>query len=739
MPRTLETKHLRVAFDVPTATWSVEHKASGCRLGRVRPELAIEGTAIDLAKYEAKASVADAENALGSFRVIEATYRAPRALEVSYRLSVSKAEPEVVVELGFANRTGRRLVVRALRPMVADGVSLGGSASRWRAIGDGRNFNQPYQSFTVASMGRKDAWWYGAVKNTETGRSVLMGNLTNHKGIGRFTLAARDLASMAMTAWCDYEGIVMPARATIAPEKVLLHFGARGTDGLLRLGSLIAKAHDIDLAALAPLDPDDPTIAAVFNTWNSYGSGVVRGVRYSHDRSKHKRAFQDPSWRRKCQRTFRELGIHKFIHPDLPEKRRPGAGGVTPLVRRYGTPDWWFPAAKAIHENHRDLYIDNRIDFSNPKVIELETERARSLFERAKGKLVGYGADFTDRWSRLPGQHDPFMTSAETYRAAMRPWRDLQRKHTGGCYATVCMNPIGYSYDVWDIVRIGGDSDQHYYARPCAFCVDLIRQVSGRFHLSGKVWWNNPDSFHVFCQGIYSAAQAKVHASFCAVAGNRMMVAEPFCDQTLPPDRLDILKRVMPATPDTAIATDCFEHNPARVWNLPVHRPFADWNIVGLFNFDEDQRRRPRTLSVRFADLGLSPARDYLLYEFWSQAFLGSKRGAFRRTLEAPDCEVLAVVPKPDRPVLLSTSRHVLHMAYDVIELTWDGKARRLSGTSRVVAGDPYQLRVYTPRGYRLTSADVPGLEAKAAADGSLLTIDFLPKAHGTQAWALTF
>lgn len=739
MKRTIQTKHLRVVFTTAAATWSVEHKGSRSRVALIRPQLAIAGMAVDLSRYQATLSVTDANDALGEFKVVEATYRSPRALEVRYRIAVSEAEPEAIVELGFTNHTGTTLEVRALRPMVADGVSLGGSTTRWRAIGDGRNFNHPCQSFTVASMGRKDVWWYGAAKNTETGRSILMGNLTNHKGIGRFTLEARDRATMAMTAWCDYEGITMPPRATIAAEKVLVHFGERGTDSLLRLGTLIAKAHDIDLAKLAPLDPDDATIAAVFNTWNSYGSGVVRGVRYSHDRAEHKKAFQDADWRRKCERIYRELGIPKFIHPDLPDKRRPSVGGVTPLARCYGKPDWWFPAAEEIYDKHRRLYLDDRIDFSNPATQELERSRAESLFERGKGKMVHFGADFTDRWSRLPGQHDAFMTSAETYHAAMRPWRELQRKHTGGAYGRVCMNPIGYSYDVWDIVRIGGDSDQHYYRRPCAFATDLIRQASGRFHLSGTVWWNNPDSFHVYCQGIYSHAQAKVHASFCAIAGNRMMVAEPFCDQTLPADRLEIIKRVMPATADTAVAVDCFEHSPARIWHLPIRRPFGAWSIVGLFNFDEDQKKRPHTLTARFADLGLSASKDYLVYGFWGRSFLGVKRGSFLRTLKAPDCEVYAVVEKLDRPVLLSTSRHVRHMAYDIVSLVWDGAKRELRGTSRVVAGDPCQLRVYVPKGYRLKTAEAPGLEPKVATDGPLLTIDLAPTLHGEQAWALSF
>ena len=739
MARTIDTDHLRVAVDALTATWSVAHKPSRCRLPRIRPAFAIKGLPVDLASYKATVAVRDVHGALGSFRAVELTYEKRRGLTIAYTLSVSRDQHDILVELGFTNHTGRTLVVDGLKPIVADAATLGGGNGRWKAIGDGKTFHQPYQSRTVASMRPLHCWWHAAVKNLDTGRSILLGSLTNHKGSGRFTLAARGKRSMDLTAWCDYESIAMPPGATIGAEKVLLNFSERGTDGLLRFGDLIARAHDIDLARLAPLDPDDASIATMFNHWNSYGAGVVRGFKYSHDASKHKRAFQDPEWRRKNQRLFHQLGIHKFIHPDLPKRSRPHGGGVTPLVRNYGQPDWWFPAARKIFADHPELYINKRIDFSNPKAQALERQRAESLFTRNEGKLVGYGADFTDRWSRLPGQHDPFMTSVETFRAAMRPWRQLQRKHTGGCYARVCMNSIGFSYDVWDILRIGGDSDQAYHGRGCTFVNALIRQASGRFFYSGKVWWNNPDSFHVYCQGIYTHAQAKVHASFCAIAGNRMMVSEPFCDQTLPPDRLEIIKRVMPATPDTAIAVDCFEHNPARLWHLPIRRPFGAWSIVGLFNFNEKQDKKRIRQTIRFADLGLDPAADHLVYEFWSKAFLGVKRGAFTRTLDAPDCEIYAIVPRPDRPVLLSTSRHVRHMAYDIVALAWHPAARRLTGTSRVVAADPYQLRLYVPDGYQLSAAKAGDLKLRTARQGPLLTLDLTPNAHGTLDWHLAF
>jgi len=57
-------------------------------------------------------------------------------------------------------------------------------------------------------------------------------------------------------------------------------------------------------------------------------------------------------------------------------------------------------------------------------------------------------------------------------------------------------------------------------------------------------------------------------------------------------------------------------------------------------------------------------------------------------------CRVIAVRAVEAHPVLVSTSRHVTQGMVDVTGEVWDGVRKTLSGTSQVVGGDPYELRV---------------------------------------------
>jgi hypothetical protein len=55
------------------------------------------------------------------------------------------------------------------------------------------------------------------------------------------------------------------------------------------------------------------------------------------------------------------------------------------------------------------------------------------------------------------------------------------------------------------------------------------------------------------------------------------------------------------------------------------------------------------------------------------------------------------VRPQAEHPQLLSTSRHITQGLIDVLEESWDAGTKTLSGKSRVVGGDPYELRIALP------------------------------------------
>jgi len=104
------------------------------------------------------------------------------------------------------------------------------------------------------------------------------------------------------------------------------------------------------------------------------------------------------------------------------------------------------------------------------------------------------------------------------------------------------------------------------------------------------------------------------------------------------------------------------------------------------------------------------------------------------------DCDIYSVVEKQDHPVLISTSRHIRQMAFDIKDMAYDGGQRMLRGVSRAVANDPYQLRIYLPAGFTAKRVELSGgLTGKLATDGLLLTVDYIATAGSDVEWKVFF
>jgi hypothetical protein len=168
------------------------------------------------------------------------------------------------------------------------------------------------------------------------------------------------------------------------------------------------------------------------------------------------------------------------------------------------------------------------------------------------------------------------------------------------------------------------------------------------------------------------------------------------------PSRSDALARVDaevsgsgPRVFDAGISPAC------DLFLLEVHRSFEDWAVLG--------RTGESVTEVRFADLGLDPRKEYFVYEFWSERLLGSFIGAFvpGRLDAVFKSQALVIRERRPHPQVIATNRHVTGGGVDLRDVRWDGGA--LSGRSRVTAGDPYELVLTEPAGFRLETFECGG------------------------------
>jgi hypothetical protein len=165
---------------------------------------------------------------------------------------------------------------------------------------------------------------------------------------------------------------------------------------------------------------------------------------------------------------------------------------------------------------------------------------------------------------------------------------------------------------------------------------------------------------------------------------------------------------------------------------LEVNRPFEDWMVLG--------RTGGENTAIKFEDLGLDKEREYFVFEFWSRKLLGAFSGAFLPGEVDPkfNCQVFCIRERRAHPQILATNRHITGGGVDLVDVRWEGN--RLSGKSRVVGGDVYELFISIPPGFAFNRAECDGAAVlEGQRDGAVLCLSLKSDQSREVAWAVLF
>jgi hypothetical protein len=169
-------------------------------------------------------------------------------------------------------------------------------------------------------------------------------------------------------------------------------------------------------------------------------------------------------------------------------------------------------------------------------------------------------------------------------------------------------------------------------------------------------------------------------------------------------------------------------------WLNEIARPFERWNVLHRLNWSDQPA--PAT-QVAFGDLGLDPAGEYLVYEFWSGRFLGVCRDGFESAAQGPmGLSSYAIRARQPHPQVVSTSRHLSQGGVDLTDVRWTAATLTLSGRSRVVAGAAYELVLF---GGEAASATCDGQAIEARRTGDVVRVAWTPTCSATQEWSVQF
>jgi hypothetical protein len=328
--------------------------------------------------------------------------------------------------------------------------------------------------------------------------------------------------------------------------------------------------------------------------------------------------------------------------------------------------------------------------------------------------------------------HDPGKTHIEAFRSGLK----LVREAAGpgvfllGCCAPQNMRSYGGAFGLVDAMRVGPDNGGGNWAS----ILTGPRIASRHYHLNGRIWYNDPDV--VYVRSSLTLDQARANASWVSITGQLFMVSDDF--SKLKPERLEILKRVMPAHRQQVRPVDLLEEEIPRIWLVTDSRGKVRRDVIGLFNWDA----KPYELDYLMNRIGLPDAQRYVAFDFWGNQLLPPIEGRLKVKLPASSCMILAVRPESDHPQVISTSRHVTQGMVDLLEEKWDPATTTLSGRSKVVAGDPYEIRVALGAGktkwHAVSSQAAPGsATTELHENNGLARLIIKAPAGGEIAWSI--
>ena len=372
-------------------------------------------------------------------------------------------------------------------------------------------------------------------------------------------------------------------------------------------------------------------------------------------------------------------------------------------------PDWF--VRDSAGGPFRGNWIQYPLDASNPEALQ---NVVRPIFKgfRDQGwayfkvdglrhlRYEGYNAhrDYFDR------KHIDLVESYRRYAATVR--EEIGRDHFMlGCWG-IRPELVG----IIDGCRIGDDG----------FAYAGLAQYNS---FNNIVWRNDPDHIELKDDAYRSTMVTSLTGSLLMLTDKPsvyrtskiepakravpVLVTRPGQLYDVDPSRSDNLYRVDaevsgsgPRVFDAGYVPQCY------LYSLEINKPFGSWLVLG--------RTGGELSEIRFADLGLAPETEYVVFEFWSKSLKGIYKRAFDPGMidTSYRCQLFCLRQREDHPQLIATNRHISCGGYELQDLWWKGGV--LSGTSQIVGGDSYTIYVLEPEGYTYKGMECGGVSLES-------------------------
>ncbi len=668
----------------------------------------------------------------------------------AYQIALYDELPFVCIKTLFHNPGDTTVTIAKYSPLSLK-VNLDTHQSQLRVLGcDG----------LTAADRERISYTFLSIANPKTNAGVVCGWLTNDRASGIVTCTP-EKSVLNIEPRSEYGKLLIEPGQNAVGETFAIGYFDNALSGLEAYADAIARNYNIKL----------PQTPAGYCTWYSKPNGGASD-------EKHMAEFADF-----CEKNLKQFGFEVLQIDDKwqisgrdftdHKPKGPYPSGMKKTAEKITssgfTPGIWlipfgWDHTRDIFKEHQDWFVHK--DDGSPYEVHWAGTCMDMTHPQAKAFLSDVLARMAHEWGykylKIDGLwtgmavkilypeptyrddnlgdavfHNPAKTNIEAYRDGLKLLREASGSdvYVLGCNIAQNMRTLGASMGLVDGMRVGRDIGADW--KRILRCADMGARL---YFFHSRVWHNDPDC--LMLREPLTLEQAQAWGSWIGISGQLNLVSEWL--PGLPVDRLEIVKRTMPNHGLCARPIDLFESDLAKVWHLKTGEGEHRQDVVGLFNWSND---KADSIRVDLKKLDLQATyKGYIGFDYWANRFVGPVNDAIEAKLQAGSCAVISVRPMLDRPVLVSTSRHVTQGIVDVSEVKWDGAKQVLEGKSRVVGGDSYELRIFAPdESWQVNNAVYPdsdgqaGIKAKIQQSGREVRVILESSTNRGIEWKVSF
>jgi hypothetical protein len=299
-------------------------------------------------------------------------------------------------------------------------------------------------------------------------------------------------------------------------------------------------------------------------------------------------------------------------------------------------------------------------------------------------------------------------------------------------------------------ISLGLISSQRVWADASTFLPEMVSRCGLRWYKNRVVINYDMDSKDPeSCIPNVNNDGARCMLTMCYVTSGRFLLAPSF--NQLTKEQMYDLSRTFPyhTTPQSARPVDAFNAGVKypKVYDFEIN---PNWHQLTFYNYELDSSPGEKnqiavwlSKSLNEGGLALNAAKQYYIYDFWNNHFIGLFNGndKLEQQLRAGEARMMSVHAKEEHPQFISTNRHIMQGYLDLKDVNWDKKQRTLSGTAEVIENEPFEIVIAT-NNYKVKEAKV--LQGKVTvtqqnlAEG-IVKLTILNATNAPIKWSLSF